>query len=744
MKISIALLALSILLMPSWAIAEEPLLPDISIQELLLVPRENDLPWIELHNHSSSLINLESWALENKQEEIHPLDYVISPNQFLVIPLEEGFLSTDDRVSLLSPKGEIIDSWEFTLEEQENSIHQSLILEENILITTTTPTAGRPNLASTELACSQEEEQEHEEEEQADETTTEEDNPPKQPLESGAIILNEVFANPLGDEKEEEFIELFNTENRSINLEEWILADASKSYTLPPVIIQPHGFLLLKRTTTSIALNNGAETITLHDPFNRLVHELSYEKANEGRSWNYQAIDQWYEQEPTPGQVNAEPEIEETEQEESEPEEEQPEEPDASEEGSSEEEQTETDDERHPDPNLDQVQLNELLPNPEGSDSAEWIELHNPSEEAITLTGLELQDLSKSFFFESGVIGAGEYYLVMRTESGIALNNTNETISLLIGEEIIDTVSYESSKEGMSWSRFDDEWKETSIPTPEEGNTDEVFQEEEEKPSSQAASTPKKTSTTKKDSSLLIDFAQWNTIDDGEVITMEGVLTVEPGIFQKRIAILQSMSLPNPIGVQLYFHKAEWPELSTGDVLSVTGEKSITTTGQRLLIKDGESIRVNGHADIEPISFSDANEFVFASLNGVILEQSKKELVVDYNGDEFLLPAPPNLPSFEEDSTIEVRGIVEIKQGQRLLRPRSETDLIAHEKESALAITTSIEPPSLTNTVEPSPLLWVGFGGTITAGGLLGGIYRKQLLNYLSQLVKKKDLSENA
>ncbi len=115
------------------------------------------------------------------------------------------------------------------------------------------------------------------------------------------------------------------------------------------------------------------------------------------------------------------------------------------------------------------LKLNELLPDPVGDDaSGEWIELYNNSDQAILLTGVTIQDSSTSHFtLSNDSIEAHQYLLINRAQSGIALNNSDDAVTLRdpAGNQI-DTISYSGSNEGWSWAMIDGGWRWSRLPTP--------------------------------------------------------------------------------------------------------------------------------------------------------------------------------------------------------------------------------------------------------------------------------------
>ena len=100
--------------------------------------------------------------------------------------------------------------------------------------------------------------------------------------------MNEVLPNPLGDESQGEYIELFNPEDTSIQLANWILQDASnKRFVFTDEIIESKSYLTVYRSLFRFSLNNtGQETIQLFSPDNEVSASLTYTTPPEGQSYN--------------------------------------------------------------------------------------------------------------------------------------------------------------------------------------------------------------------------------------------------------------------------------------------------------------------------------------------------------------------------------------------------------------------------------------------------------------------------
>jgi PKD repeat protein len=126
-----------------------------------------------------------------------------------------------------------------------------------------------------------------------------------------SIIISEFLPNPRGKDQENEWIELFNQSDQIANLTGWQLDDqkgGSRPFVFPKnSFIGPKQFLVLKRATTKIALNNNNDQVRLIYPDNYPAVEISYliEDGNkEGLSVAFNNSDYLWTKIPTPGSAN--------------------------------------------------------------------------------------------------------------------------------------------------------------------------------------------------------------------------------------------------------------------------------------------------------------------------------------------------------------------------------------------------------------------------------------------------------
>lgn len=120
------------------------------------------------------------------------------------------------------------------------------------------------------------------------------------------IRINEVLADPTGDETAGEFIELYNEAATISDISGFSIRDASKTglYTFPAgTTIAGKAYLVLMRSVSKISLNNTNETLSLFDSAGVLIDSVHYDTTKEDVSQN-RVGDTLRGGTPTPGQPN--------------------------------------------------------------------------------------------------------------------------------------------------------------------------------------------------------------------------------------------------------------------------------------------------------------------------------------------------------------------------------------------------------------------------------------------------------
>lgn len=95
------------------------------------------------------------------------------------------------------------------------------------------------------------------------------------------MIIKEFLPNPVGSDKEGEYIKIFNDSDKPVNLAGWKLSDASKKEFALSGIIKSKNELVLFSSQTKISLNNNGETVFLTDAKGIQIDKLGYTGAAE-------------------------------------------------------------------------------------------------------------------------------------------------------------------------------------------------------------------------------------------------------------------------------------------------------------------------------------------------------------------------------------------------------------------------------------------------------------------------------
>ncbi|PLX25116.1 hypothetical protein C0580_03265 [Candidatus Parcubacteria bacterium] len=121
-----------------------------------------------------------------------------------------------------------------------------------------------------------------------------------------------------------------------------------------------------------------------------------------------------------------------------------------------------------------QIIISEFIPDPEGSDDEEWIEIYNVNDELVELENFALGDnsLRRFVFDDSLVIEAKSYLLLEKETTGISLNNSGgDSVKIYNpNEELQEEVNYQDCIEGRSYARREDAFVWTKSPTPGRNN----------------------------------------------------------------------------------------------------------------------------------------------------------------------------------------------------------------------------------------------------------------------------------
>ena len=298
------------------------------------------------------------------------------------------------------------------------------------------------------------------------------------------IVINEIAwmgSTVLGND---EWIELYNNTENSINLDGWQLVaqDGTPKINLSGTI-PANGFYLLERTNDDTvpgisadkiytgALGNNGENLKLYDNLNNIVDEVNCsEKWLAGDNAAKQTMERktdnnWQTSQNSGGTPKTQNSI--IVQIEPQPQDEPPE---------SIVEVKPQQPTQQPKIYPTDVVFNEILPSPEGADEKEeWIEIFNQNNFEVDLSDWQISDTVgkiTTLTFPAGTkITPNGFLVLSRPDTKITLNNDGDGLNLIQPDgKIIDSVTYEKAPRGQSYNRINSDWTWSTVLTPGKAN----------------------------------------------------------------------------------------------------------------------------------------------------------------------------------------------------------------------------------------------------------------------------------
>lgn len=464
--------------------------------------KSNSDEWIELKNIGNSEINLENWILAAKDgSPIINLSGSISSGAYFLLErtdddsvfgisadlIYSGVLENNgEDLELKDESGNIIDNvdagggWMAGNNESKRTMERINDFQwQDSLIALGTPMAQNSFYSESEEVDDEINEEQNNNEEENHENIEDDDF-----IASilGDVVINEFVSDPADNEVE--WIELYNTTGAIINIDGWTIAEGSGASTVLSGILGVNNdskFFIIEKPSGN--LNNKGDIIILRDKNGNLIDTVSYGNWDDAQINNNAPVasdpysvarkidgfnsfnnlnDFVLSSFLTKGESNIII--------------------------MQEEDEVSSEEKKLYDYSNDII-ISEIFPNPKGSDNdEEFIELCNIGSIDINLNGWKLGDESskkyefklsaEDFAFDKNIIKAGEYLVIYRRDSKIALNNSVDSVKLFqpLKDNPLQEVKYEKVIEGWSYSNANmfiyGEWKWSEIITP--GSVNEI------------------------------------------------------------------------------------------------------------------------------------------------------------------------------------------------------------------------------------------------------------------------------
>jgi len=341
------------------------------------------------------------------------------------------------------------------------------------------------------------------------------------------------------------------------------------------------------------------------------------------------------------------------------------------------------------------IAISEVMPWPSAGSAFEFIELFNADNTTIDLTGWQLDDASGSgsspcLIPEDTKIEPGEYLAFYNFETKLSLSNDGDTVRLVNPNlEEVSTIAYPKSFKDQSFSLIKGKWLWSLSVTPNLANIKLVKTEEaadSDKNDEGETSSSKKTNngdqSTKKEKNSKISILDSRSKENGTIVTVEGSVTVLPGTLSTQYFYIEDDSS----GIQVYLSSKEFPELSLGDIIEVTGELSERAGERRIKINSLDYILIleKGYKKPEPIpleisEINENNEGKLVKISGEIIETSGDTFVVKSLDSNHAIKVvirettEIDKPRMRTGDIVEVSGVVsQYKEEYRILPTEQE------------------------------------------------------------------------
>ncbi|KKU73972.1 MAG: Endonuclease/exonuclease/phosphatase [Parcubacteria group bacterium GW2011_GWA2_47_26] len=643
--------------------------PLMVINEFVSDPAEGE-EWVELFNAGQVSVDLAGWTIEEGGGGKSMLNSTLMPGQFKVIEKINGSLNNaGDTLLLKNDRDALVDkvaygAWEdgnrgdnAPAASDPNSVARrrdgaDTGVDSEDFTVTSTPTKGAPN------------------------------NVPTQEMQSEnarEIIFNEIMPDPRGAETAE-WIELHNKGGAAVTLAGFAIQDRSGArYTFgASASIEARGFFILERESFQIVLNNTNETLSLFLPNGALADRVQWESAQEGLAFAFKENVWSWTTTPTPGAANriTTPS------------------PSSSTNQRAANVAAEDDSENRTEnsvaPNIEsnlagKLILNELLPNPTGSDDREFIELFWKGEQPLNLQNFLINDSGKASRptrLPNIIVQPKSFIGLARAVTKISLNNSGDSVELLEPTgTTLDEIEYESSMEGRSYSRNENGAWLWTAPTPGQAN---IFDQDARAEADDAGANRTNTAV------IEIPLAQIREEETGTRVRVSGVVSTLPGMLGAQIFYLSGS------GVQVYMYKKDFPALQLGDMVQITGVLAQSSGETRIKVQSRDDITIERHGpppEAHTATSADISEDMEGSLvtiQGTVIDMTKTGLIVDDGISEAFIYIKDttgiDLHNIAPGTRVATTGIVGQSKNDYRIMPRFTEDLeILGQDETAIA-----------------------------------------------------------
>ncbi len=583
------------------------------------------------------------------------------------------------------------------------------------------------------------------------------------------LQLVEIYPNTNGSDSTEEYVTIKNVGSESVNLNGWMLKDASgKKFTMAQDEQLVAGAnRQFGRPETGVTLNNDTEEIFLIAPDQSIVDDVVYTSAPKGATYD-RADDGWHWPAPTvvvpsvtapvvTSPMATQPVVQTI--------------------------LTAT-----PTPTVTTtptqtvvvtsipqpvvitqpvpltpaqktIEVTKLYPNTSGDDSLEeFIQIQNTGTDAIDLNGWAIKDASNKTFTvtQNQLLAAGATLQLDRQTTGIVLNNDAEDISLIAPDKsLIETISYSNAPIGETYDRTQNSWhwssttttvEQTAVPADPVGTVVTNTTPAATTSTTAVSATVKITPTTS-----ISSITSAKTKPDTTVVEVTGIVRVLPGILGKQFFYIEDAQ----DGVQIYKYDAVFPDMQVGQSVRVKGEMSTSGTERRIKVTTTGGIELYGSVteqkpiikSVSQLETSLAGKLIQTS--GTVVSSGSGHLLLEQDGVQLDLPiittTKIDLSVFKAGMSVQATGILRPSGNVMKLYPRSQEDLLILDtpKPPALTGTTSTGKDTQNQTATETALVMILGTILVLSSWVTRHFIQKKHLAYANHILKLRTETSN-
>lgn len=315
------------------------------------------------------------------------------------------------------------------------------------------------------------------------------------------------------------------------------------------------------------------------------------------------------------------------------------------------------------------LRVNEMLPDPDGDDGTEFIELYNADSIAIDLAGYQVDDApggSAPYILAGATLAPHGYLVLTRATTNITLNNSGGEQARLLapdGTEISHLAFEGTAKSGQSWSWFETEAQWT---TPTAGAVN-------QKPTPPTASNEED----EENSLSLLPLASALTYPLGDIVHTTGTISAAVHEIRKNTFYIQEAGA----AIQVTVSGTVPSGLTRGAHIELTGELGVAYGERRIKVKTDQLVVGSARKNIAPKtlrtgSITKGQLGQLVRITGVLIENNGTSLrFSDGSGVAQVSTGSLKRPAMRKGQKYAITGIVTMSSDKIVLRPRSSNDL---------------------------------------------------------------------